>query len=72
MCIKEELVWGMDKRFKSISIILRKAVIILRNLINCLFRPLFGDFMFFISLPRLFLLPAFFTIINNFLAKFKF
>ena len=35
-------------------------------------RPLFGDFMFFISLPRLFLLPAFFTIINNFLAKFKF
>ena len=37
MCIKEELVWGMDKRFKSISIILRKAVIILRNLINCLF-----------------------------------
>ena len=37
-----------------------------------LFRPLFGDFMFFISLPRLFLIPAFFTIINNFLAKFKF
>ena len=35
-------------------------------------RPLFGDFMFFISLPCLFLLPAFFTIINNFLAKFKF
>ena len=28
-------------------------------------RPLFDDFMFFISLPRLFLLPAFFTIINN-------
>ena len=37
-----------------------------------LIRPLFGDFMFFISLPHLFLLPAFFTIINNFLAKFKF
>ena len=38
----------------------------------CHIRPLFGDFMFFISLPRLFLLSAFFTIINNFLAKFKF
>ena len=37
---------------------------------QCKLRPLFGDFMFFISLP--FLLPAFFTIINNFLAKFKF
>ena len=53
-------------------------LLIIVYLLGCLnyvalgIRPLFGDFMFFISLPRLFLLPAFFTIINNFLAKFKF
>ena len=37
---------------------------------NVLYRPLFGDFMLFISLLYLILLPVFFTIIN-FLMKFS-
>ena len=42
------------------------TMIIIYTFLVTIIRPLFDDFMLFISLPHLILLPIFFTIINNF------